>query len=42
MAVKGEAEETLFVPPPTDPYLIGIARCVDDSLAHVQPGGALP
>lgn len=40
MSVKMDPEETLFVAPPNDPYLIGIAHGVEEGLAHdhVVPG----
>ena len=39
MAVKGEIEQEMpFVSPPSDPYLIGIAKAVDEGLAMTQPG----
>ena len=43
MAVKSDPEEPLFAAPPNDPYLIGVARAVDESLArdHVDPGQLL-
>lgn len=43
MAVKMEHDQSLFVAPPNDPYLIGVARDVNEGLArdHVTPGQLL-
>ena len=41
MAVKTEPNQMsgeVFQQPPTDPYLVGIARFVDDGMAHTAPG----
>ena len=41
MAVKmdlDQPDQDTFAPPPTDPYLVGVARCVEEGLAQTQPG----